>query len=168
MAFTVEDGTGVEDANAYVLVADADTYMSDRARAAWASLETPQKQAAIIEATMYLDATFYWIGEIASSSQTLLWPRVNAEDREGRSYDDQVPQRVKDACCELAWIARSGSLMPTETEASIKKVKAGSVEVEYQSGNKVGEADRFAWVNRVLTSLTKGAAGGPNISLLKA
>lgn len=168
MAFTPEDGTGVEDANAYVTVEDADTYMSERARAAWASLSEPQKQAAIIEATIFLDSTFQWRGEIKSTSQGIAFPRVNCVDRDGRYYDDQVPKQVKAACCELAWLARSGALIASETEAAIKRVEAGPVKVEFLNGNKVADADKFAWVNRLVGPLIKGGAGGSNVSLMKA
>lgn len=168
MPFIVEDGTGVEDANAYVSIEGADAYMSDRARAAWSSMTDLQKQAAIIEGSMYLDTTYSPIGEIADTDQTLLWPRINAVDRQGRRYDDQVPQRWKDACCELAWLARSGPLIASESEASIKKVKAGPVEVEFANGNKVSEGDKFGWVNRLIGPLIEGQTGGNNISLLKA
>lgn len=168
MPFTVEDGSGVEDANAYGLVAECDTYQEERGRTAWASLGETAKQGYIVEGSTYLDTTFVPIGDIKSTEQGLLWPRVNAVDRQGRYYDDQVPRRWKEACFELAWLARSGPLIASETEAAIKKVKAGPVEVEFMDGNKVQEGDKFAWVNRLVAGLTKGQAGGPNVSLLKA
>lgn len=168
MPFTVEDGTGVEDANAYGSVEESDIYQSERGRTAWTDMTEIEKQSKIIEATTYLDTTFAPIGDIESTEQSLLWPRVNAVDRQGRYYDNQVPLRWKEACFELAWLARSGPLIAPETEAAIKKVKAGPVEVEFKDGNKVTEGDKYAWVNRLIAGLTKGQAGGPNVSLLKA
>lgn len=168
MPFIVEDGTGVEDANAYGTVEESDAYQEAKGRAAWATMTEIEKQSKIVEASTYLDTTFVPIGDIASTDQSMLWPRVNAVDRQGRYYDDQVPLRWKEACFELAWLARSAPLIASETEAAIASVKAGPVEVKFKDGNKVAEGDKYAWVNRLISGLTKGQAGGPNVSLLKA
>ena len=171
MTLVVEDGTGLSNANAYVSIADCDDYQEVRGRTTWAALGDAEKEAKIIEATMYLDSTFYWIGDIASETQALGWPRINAEDKEGRDLDDMVPSQVVNACCELAYLAMSGPLVASISSAAIKRVKAGSVEVEYagEYGNQVVETDKMAWINRLLSGLTKGSSdGGPNIALLKA
>lgn len=58
MAFTVEDGNGLPTANAYIEVAFADDYWSDRGDAAWAAASEPNKQVAIVKATDYIDKVF--------------------------------------------------------------------------------------------------------------
>ena len=58
MAFTVEDGNGLPDANAYVDVAFADEYFADRGNTDWAAATDPNKQVAIVKATDYIDKAF--------------------------------------------------------------------------------------------------------------
>src|SRR5678815_4685019 len=57
MAFTVEDGSGVEDANAYIPIDYADEYFSDRAITTWTGSDAV-KQAAIIKATDYIEKVY--------------------------------------------------------------------------------------------------------------
>jgi hypothetical protein len=54
-SFTVEDGTGVVGANAYLAVADADDYPAARATSAWASADAAAKQTAIVKATDHIE-----------------------------------------------------------------------------------------------------------------
>jgi len=59
MTFTVEDGSGVRGANAGVDVAFVTTYLTDRARnTAWDAETSANQQAAIIEATDYVEQRF--------------------------------------------------------------------------------------------------------------
>lgn len=43
MAFVVEDGSGIANANAYITVAYADEYFSDRGNADWAGMADDTK-----------------------------------------------------------------------------------------------------------------------------
>ena len=79
-----------------------------------------------------------------------------------------VPQRVKDACCELARLKLTAALVTSRSEAEIQSMTAGSVSVTYARGNRVSESERFAWVDRLLTGLHSGRSGGVNILLSKA
>ena len=56
MALIVEDGSGLSGANSYASTAQADTYASDRGLTAWTG-DTATKEAALIRATDYLEAT---------------------------------------------------------------------------------------------------------------
>ncbi len=103
MAFTIEDGSGVAAANAYVSVADVDTHHSDTGNTRWADLQTDEKQTAIVRATFYVDKRFgkRFRGTKQSKSQGLEWPRLNAMDDDGFLYDD-VPVPLKRAIAEYA------------------------------------------------------------------
>lgn len=57
MAFTVEDGTGVTDANSWTDVAFADAYFADRAITAWTGSNSV-KEAALIRAADYIHTRF--------------------------------------------------------------------------------------------------------------
>jgi hypothetical protein len=105
VTITVDATVGGAAANSFVTVAEADSYLEARLNsAAWTGTE-PKKQA-VIEATRSLSA-LAWQGNRADDTQFLSWPRFNASNPDGTSaldvYDDDViPQRIKDATCELA------------------------------------------------------------------
>jgi len=166
VTLTVEDGTGLSNANAYAAIATVDAYATARALTAWTGNDTV-KEAAIREATVYLDTSYQWKGAIELETQALAWPREGVTDKEGREVAG-LPQRVIDACCELAVMKLSAALVTSQTSAEIASVQAGSVSVTYVSGNRVREAERFTWVDRLLTGLHSGRAGGVNVGLSKA
>ena len=163
---TVEDGTGLSNADAYAAIATVDAYATARALTAWTGTDAV-KEAAIKEATVYLDTSYAWKGAIESETQALAWPREGVIDREGREITG-LPQRVIDACCELAVMKITAALVTSRSEAEVQSMTAGSVSITYARGNRVSEGERFAWVDRLLTGLHAGRAGGGNIPLLKA
>ena len=58
MAFTIEDGTGVAGANAYITAADTTAYLVDRGRKdenSWGTAGTNAQNAAIVSATDYIE-----------------------------------------------------------------------------------------------------------------
>lgn len=166
MTLTVEDGTGVTNADAYAAIATVDAYATARGLTAWTGTDAV-KEAAIREATVYLDTSYSWKGAIESTEQALAWPREGVTDREGRTVSG-LPQRVVDACCELAVQKLSAALVTSRTEAEVQSLQAGSVSITYARGNKVSEAERFAWIDRLLTGLHSGRVGGGNVMLSKA
>lgn len=128
MALIVEDGTGLEDADSYAALADADTFHAERENADWAAATIAVREAALRRATDYLDSGYDFIGERASTTQALEFPR----------YDDGfdgVPSRVKKACMILALQAISGPLMSAQTAAVLMERKkldgVGETETQY-------------------------------------
>lgn len=135
MAYTVEDGTGVADANSYVLVAEADLYFADRGVGTWATLNTAQKQAALVKATDYLDQRYgsRYVGVKYSATQSLEWPRLDS------NFDtDEIPPKLKYACFEYALRASAAELAPDPlmdaagVSMVTTRVAAGPVEQEFQ------------------------------------
>jgi hypothetical protein len=106
MAFIVEDGSIVEDANAYIDLTYAADYHADRGHVAWTSLSDPEKKACIIRATDYIDKRFakHFRGQRVTHRQELQWPRLNAvtDDNFILSNIDEVPRQLKKACAEYA------------------------------------------------------------------
>nr|BDD45291.1 hypothetical protein 13 [bacterium] len=151
----IEDGTGVSNANSYVSEAEADAYFTARNNTTWASKTQAEKEAALIYATVYLDGHYYWVGHIANESQSLGWARTWAYDSEGREIPSNiVPQRVKDACCELALYALSNPLTPALARGGeVKRQKVGSLEVEYFEDANTEKT--FPLVNNILSGLYK-------------
>lgn len=105
MGFVPEDGNGLANATSLVDLAYANSYWSDRPRAAagkWADATDPQKQEALMRATQRL-CSLDWKGTPINGTQALSLPRYWPYDDpiDGR-YWDSIPTPVKDACCELA------------------------------------------------------------------
>jgi hypothetical protein len=108
MAFIVEDGTGMSNANAYVSVEDADAYISDYTRnnTTWGNSSTVLKQGYIKEATQSLDLIWggRFVGVKLDVNQALSFPRFGGYDREGYVLaTDVVPKLIKHATAELAF-----------------------------------------------------------------
>lgn len=114
MALTVEDGTGLVAADAYISVADADTYFQASANSTWAAASNSDKEVAIVKATRYMEKRFgtKWKGLIASSEQALGWPRRYVYDERGTELADQVPVQIARACAEYAVQALINPLIP--------------------------------------------------------
>lgn len=114
MTITVEDGTGLANADAYISEADADIYFAAIANATWAGATTSAKEQAIVKATRYMEKRFgnKWKGIIASSTQALGWPRDYVYDERGTELDDQVPTAIAHACAEYAVHALTNDLIP--------------------------------------------------------
>jgi hypothetical protein len=107
MAFVVEDGTVVADANSLCDVEFADEYFSDRAVVAWTGSDSI-KESALIRATDYIETRFglRFKGSIADEEQTLSWPRLYVD------ADDIVPTAIKKATAEYALRALTAELAP--------------------------------------------------------
>lgn len=136
MALTVETGSGSATSDALVALADADEYHAAQGNATWTG-EDADKETAIRRATGVLNG-YSWQGYRTNGrNQSLAWPRAGVVDREGYGIDsDEIPQEIKDACCELALreLVTPGTLTPDLIAGdSVKREKVGPLEVEYAS-----------------------------------
>lgn len=162
MAFVVETGSGSSSSNSYVSVADADSYFTDRNVSTWGALSTPAKQAALLYATAYVDANFDFPGYLQASEQALDWPRSGAYDNETRILTG-IPQKLKDAVCELALVHANTEALNTTFEGSnVKSEKVGSIAVEYFQGGSQGAS--YPFLEKLLGSIIiTGSAGIVNL-----
>lgn len=146
MALTVEDGTGLADADALISLAYADSYHSDRGNSTWTGTDA-DKEAAIRRASFFLTNSFNWEGyRLNGRSQSLAWPRTYVTDYEGNSVpSDEVPTEVQQACAEAALreLVDAGSLTPDYTPSErVKSEKFGPVAFEYDMSQPSAEASR--------------------------
>lgn len=141
MSFVLEDGTAPDGANSYLSVDDANTYCSDRGLT-FAASPTTLGEEALVRATAALDAMYrgrFPGYRTNGRSQSLEWPRTAAYDAEWNPIDnDEIPVEVKNAVAEMAVreLEAPGSMMPDlERGGQVRRLKAGSVEVEYGSNS---------------------------------
>lgn len=150
--------------NSYIDVTDADTYFDDAIHAsAWEDSTSDIKAKALVTATRMMDRQD-WNGTKYQDAptQVLDWPRSGLFDSEGNALSETVvPQEILDATCELALalVQNSGLQDSTNTGNNIKRLKAGSVELEYIRGTS---GSRFPTIIDELVGLW--LAGSPNYS----
>ncbi len=165
--FLPEDGTGIEGANSYVSIAAADAYFSsNRNSDKWLALSDSAKQAALIEATTYIEGKYRgtWNGWISFLRQGLAWPRMGAWDADGR-YITGVPTQVLRATCELAIVSVDAPLDPMlDGDERIKSSKVGPIETEYDTTVPRGKV--YPFVARLLNGLSSSRSG--SVSLARA
>jgi len=166
--FTVEDGTGKTDANAYATIAEVQQYNDDyKADAVWDALATDAlKEKHIRIATRYLDGLYggSWKGVATNENQALDWPRAGVAKRFVYSYDsDEVPQALIDACAEAAILsANSEDLSPDLTsDGAIKRIKSEldvlKEEIEYSGASSPYK--RYTDVTRLVRDLIQAGSG---------
>lgn len=140
MALTVEDGTLVADADAYVSTAEVDTYNTNYVGdTTWSGATDTAKEIAVRQATQFIDSKFAsrFVGVLSDNDQSLMWPRAGAIGHDGRSYDDDdIPDQLKNAVYELAIKATAEDLVPDiDTPGDVRRTKDAvgplSTEVEY-------------------------------------
>jgi hypothetical protein len=150
MAFVVETGAGLADANSYASVADADAYVADRGIAGWAALSSTVKQQSLIRGTDYLEQTYReaWRGFRVTSTQSLSWPRSDVVVDTFLVAANVVPKAVVRACIEMALRASDGEELISDLGQQIVREKVDVIETQYAEYSS--PATRYPAVNRLL------------------
>jgi len=180
MAFTVQDDTGlIVDANAYINVAFFDAYFTDLNNETAIDAEVADKQAAIIEATQYIDDRFTYKGcplNSVADGQNTQFPRSDLYDGRGDLVEG-LPLRLQQATAEYALRALSGALLPDPERADnggqviLQRDRVeGAVETEtrYAEGVNQGALRPFPKADRLLQQYTSGTPGGSQSFLDRA
>ena len=153
MSFIVEDGTKIENANAYITVSEADNYSASVNNLDWPNLTQTQKQSKIVKATEFIDSLNWSTGTKKSREQGLNWPRNYAYDQYGFSIaNDVVPIEVKQATTQLSLIAINKTDLNAGSQI-VTKEKVGSLEVEYSEMFNSGNTDEFKKIKDTLKGL---------------
>jgi hypothetical protein len=155
--------SGGTSSNAFCDVASADIYHSERLfNSEWSEASDNEKAAALIRATFLLNE-LEWKGYVdTASTQALRFPREELYDRDGRELTG-IPNFLVTATCDLALeLLRSENVSP---EAAQKRVKAGSVELEYFEKTP-GAGPLPEYISRYISFYTIG--GSYNVSLVRS
>ena len=156
-----EDGSCVPNANCYVTLDYADSYMRNTGHTAWASLDEDARKSYLINATKYIDRTYSKVGwkgvKKYHRKQSLCFPRVELFDKDGDEVLG-IPDELKQAVCEAGFIATTTSLFTTkDASGTIKKQKVDVLEVEYysESDSSGGYISRFTVLDYLLSDFYK-------------
>lgn len=160
MALTVEDGTGLANAESYVSVTDADAYFAARATPTeWGAASTATKEGALRVATEWITGRYEWPGTLHLDTQALAWPRDMAYDREGRDLSAQVPTLVERATAEAAQLFLTGELIVTTLErgGDVKRETIGPITTEYMDG--ASSATQYPQIDAILAPIAARRSG---------
>lgn len=175
MALTVEDGTGLATAEAYISVTDADTHHSNFGNAAWALLTTAQKEQYLRRATQHMLQMYRprWKGYRKTATQALDWPRsfVYLESfTHGATgaypflvSDTIVPNEVKTACADLALKASTETLLPDGTQ-QVAEETVGPITVKY---DQYSPANKQYFAIDAILSPYLNSLGGISVALTR-
>jgi len=174
MAITLvkEDGTGLDDANVYADLAEADQYLenSDR-RTAWRAFSSKERSSALIQGADYLDQTYRrrYKGIRFSSDQRLEWPREEVFDELGVLVPAaEIPEDVGNASIEYAFEAAGAPLAPTpqfddtgrEIISKREKVDVLEESTQYKSTTGAKRFKPYPRAELVIKRWLRRAAGG--------
>jgi len=134
MAFVKETGLGLANSNAYCDDTEFTAHHLDRGAVASGEFTTAEIQAAIINATDYIDKRFArrFRGIQLNNSQALQWPRRMAYNDAGFAFDP-IPTQLKKATNEYA-------LIVLHLEHNLAPVPATEFATLDADGNIVSEA----------------------------
>lgn len=158
LVFTLEDGTGVAGANAYVSLDNLKSYW-DNMVYDYSTYTDDQLKAYIIRATRNIDMIYgkIFIGTKYSATQGLLWPRSNAIDADDFLITG-VPDILEFVVSEAAYMVANGTAFLPSTADGGKKVERVKVDVievedEYSSSSPVG--NKFPVLDGMIFSILK-------------
>lgn len=142
--FVVEDGTGVDGANSYISLADADQYNDNRDEPStdWTALSDANKQKALRAGTRYLDDHYClrWKGVRTTSTNVLDWPRAGVADQDGYTVAcDAIPTPIEETCVEAAIRTLDTTQNPTGLTPDL--TSEGIITYKREKGEGVGEEE---------------------------
>ena len=174
MAPTIVATVGSASANSFVTLSEMTAYCDARLNASiWT--EADAQVAALVEATRELSLLTY-VGSRVTATQKLSWPRDYAPNPDAPwveligdallSYfaDTVIPQRVKDATCELALqflIAGTTDLASADANEGVIRKKVDVLETEWESASsRASGLSRFPRVLAMIGPMLETTGGG--------
>lgn len=146
----VEDGTGIPNANTYVSLADAQTYLTMR------GLPVPSDDvltSQLINGMDYLGLKG-WVGVPEFDTQALDWPRVASRRCRCQRVPVGIPQKLIQAQCRLTYdAAQIGDLMPTQSGPFVIMEKVDVLETQYSQTINTDGSPTFPMVDALLSGL---------------
>lgn len=163
MAIVIEDGTGVEGAEAYDATSVVAAWLVLRGLTAFSALGSDDREVKLRVATEY--AEDYVRGHLGgyptTTTQGLQFPRSGCYLRDGRMLEnDDIPRELKEAIrllCEDAANGRLGVTAATGMRTGIVSVSEDGDSVTFaQGGQRPGLASVNAGAARKLDMLVRG------------
>lgn len=149
--------------DAYETLANVRAYWAardDTASAAWIALSDTNAEQLIRKATDYVDRNFNYIGDKATSTQRLKWPRALAYVDGFELDSTTIPWQVAEATAIIAEMFRLGTYnmdgIVTNDTAAISMQKVDVITVQYDTSKRLQGKDVPSHVYTLLRPLTGG------------
>ena len=144
MAFIVETGVGLANANSYCSVEFADSFNRMQIDGQnWEDLDLPDKQIRLATASLMIDANFDFHGRRIARFQALEFPRWGMKDRDGFMIPAApLPNFLKCATAELARIlgeradaggSATGTTAASSSGGAVEKIQVGPIALTLSS-----------------------------------
>lgn len=125
MALIIEDGSGLQNSQSYVTVAELNAFAL--ARGVDLPATDPEKEALLVSASDFLQ-TLNFIGRRLTREQALSWPREGVKIDGFAVAKDEIPREVKEAQLQAAVDSLTVPLLATQAAATRGAVLETSVE----------------------------------------
>lgn len=160
MTLIVETGSGVEDANSYVSLEDAQAYAKARGLG-FTRLEDKATQYLVLAMDYLESLRANYIGMKVETTQPLQWPRKYAVIDGSLFSDSAIPSEIKHAQIRLAIAIQDGfDPLPTrEAAAFVIKEKVGQLETTYSEAIQTSGVPIIRSVNALLAPLLTNGGG---------
>ena len=158
---------GDQTANSYITVAEYEAFWTERN--VNLSHSNAAKEAELVKAADYINREYAFVGERQFRYQAMAWPRLTGVIlvKDWPIDPDTVPQDIKDAQAELAYIINQGTNVFATVEGGAKvreKNKAGPVETEVEYTN-FRETPRYVAIEGLLSPYT--VYGGAQFKMVR-
>lgn len=166
---TFDTTVGGAQSNSYADVAYADAALATEQ--SWTGMTESDKGALLVRATSALEIKYRgkWIGQKATSTQRLAWPRARKIDTDQTMTDsdgvvlalDKIPDQVLQAQIEVARVFISGGpylAQPSTKDQFVKRKKIDVLETEWFSGAPT--QTKYPLIDQILYGLASGVEGG--------
>ena len=147
----VEDGSQVANSNSFVSDAEYKAYANLRGLTVAAT--QPDREAHLIAAMDYLKSIEGNVqGRRVSSTQSLMFPRLDVWLYGYTVNSDVIPQEIKNAQMEAAAFSTSNEILTNSTNDNVKSQQLDVMRVEYFSGGSMNKVN-MQRVNAQLSAL---------------
>ena len=168
MAITIIATEGAANANSYLTVAEAESYLeAHKDYDVWSALDDEAKKAALVSATRELDLLIY-AGRKSTQSQSLQWPRIGIVDRDGYTVTG-VPKLLKDAACEqvIYELTEDDNIASEFDLKNLDSVEVGPLKYKMKAGLKTQMPDEVSErLNAISPSLIVEGEGAPTAQVM--
>lgn len=158
MPVTIENGTGIENADSYVSVTEARAYAA--ARGLTLPVADADVEKLLVKATDYIESEKcgrYKGTRTYPAANKLKWPRFGVVIDGYLVLENEIPIQLKHAQCQLAIELQTVDPTPTTSGAVVKREKVDVIErefaIDYKSGQKPPVMTK---VNLLLQPLIRG------------
>lgn len=150
--------------DAYDTLANVRAYQAARGDTVWAGLADAEAEVLIRRATDWVDRNFDYIGDKATGTQRLKWPRNFAEVDGFELSSTEIPWQVQEATAIIAELYRLGTVdlegIVTDDAAAISMQKVDVITVQYDTSKRLQGADIPSHVYELLRPVTLSNSGG--------